>query len=129
MECYQGLISSCIAEPAFRKQFGVYLNKEVGYDIPTRWQSALTQAGPVGAFLGVFLIGPITTKIGYRWATISGLLLINVFVFTMFFGKSLPVLFAGQLLCGIPWGFFNANASGYVSEVRGSSFSAAQLLT
>lgn len=117
MESYQGLIGSCIAEPAFQKRYGVHLGGSQGYVIPTPWQSALTQAGPIGAFIGIFIVGPITNRIGYRWATISGMILINAFIFIMFFGNSLPVLLIGQLLCGVPWGFFIANAPGYASEV------------
>lgn len=118
MESYQlVLIGSAVAEPAFAKRYGVYLGPSEGYVIPTRWQSALTQAGPIGAFVGIFIIGPVTNRIGYRWATISGLILINAFIFVMFFGNSLPVFLVGQFLEGIPWGFFIANSPGYASEV------------
>jgi SP family general alpha glucoside:H+ symporter-like MFS transporter len=35
----------------------------------------------------------------------------------MFFANSLPVFFASQLLEGIPWGIFIANAPAYCSEI------------
>ena len=53
--------------------------------IPTKWQSALFQSGQCGAFVGVFLAGPITTPIGYRWATLLALVLMNATIFISFF--------------------------------------------
>lgn len=65
--------------------------------------------GPVGAFMGVFLAGPLTSKIGYRWATISGLMALNSFIFVFYFANSLGVMLVSQLLEGVPWGIFIAN--------------------
>jgi SP family general alpha glucoside:H+ symporter-like MFS transporter len=63
-----------------------------GFTIPTRWQSALFQSGQCGAFIGVFLAGPITNRLGYRYTTILGLVLMNATIFISFFVSSL-VLF------------------------------------
>ena len=70
--------------------------------IEAGWQSAFQAGGPIGALAGVLLAGPITSRIGYRWATIFGLMLLNAFIFVFYFGNSLPVLFVSQLLEGIP---------------------------
>lgn len=83
----------------------------------TKWQSALQASGPLGAIIGVLLAGPLTSRIGYRYATISGLMLLNAFIFVFYFGNSLPVIFASQILEGIPWGIFIANAPAYCSEI------------
>jgi len=42
---------------------------------------------------------------------------LNATIFIMFFANSLPVFFASQLLEGIPWGIFIANAPAYCSEI------------
>jgi MFS family permease len=111
------LIGNFIALPAFKNDFGV-INPATGLMlIETKWQSALQVSGQLGALIGVFVAGPLTSRIGYRWATLTGLMLLNVFIFSMYFAKSLPVMFVSQLLEGIPWGIFIANAPAYCSEI------------
>lgn len=73
-----------VALPAFQKRYGD-LQSDGSYVIPTRWQSSLFQAGQCGAFVGVFLAGPITTRLGYRWTTIIALILMNATIFIAFF--------------------------------------------
>lgn len=74
-------------------------------------------SGQLGALIGVFLAGPLTSRIGYRWATLVGLGLMNATIFITFFANSLPLFFVGQLLEGLPWGIFIANAPAYCSEI------------
>ncbi|OAL38629.1 hypothetical protein AYO20_02279 [Fonsecaea nubica] len=105
-----------VALPVFQRRFGVSL-KDGGYAIPTRWQSALFQSGQCGAFVGVFLAGPVTNRLGYRWTTILALVLMNATIFISFFADSLTVLTVGQALEGVPWGFFIANSPAYASEI------------
>ncbi|KAJ6456173.1 maltose permease [Mycena sanguinolenta] len=110
------LNSNFVALPAFQQRYGVFVEGS-GWTIPTRWQSALFQSGQCGAFVGVFLAGPITTRIGYRWTAILGLILMNATIFVSFFADSLALLTVGQALEGVPWGFFIANSPAYASEV------------
>jgi SP family general alpha glucoside:H+ symporter-like MFS transporter len=111
------LIGNFIALPAFNSRYGI-LNPNTGkYVIETSWQSALQVAGPVGALIGVFVAGPLSSWIGYRWATIIGLIGLNGGIFIFFFGNSLPIFLLSQLLEGVPWGIFVANAPAYCSEV------------
>lgn len=118
MESYDVfLIGNFVALPAFVNQYGV-LDPATGLMvIETKWQSALQVSGQLGALIGVFLAGPLTSRIGYRYATLSGLMLLNVFIFVFYFAKSLPVIFVAQLLEGLPWGIFIANAPAYCSEI------------
>lgn len=111
------LMGNFIALPAFEDAYGVEDPISGKKFITTPWQSALQMGGPVGAFMGVFLAGPLTSKIGYRWATISGLMALNCFIFIFYFANSLGVMLASQLLEGIPWGIFIANAPAYCSEI------------
>lgn len=73
-----------VALPVFQRHYGVQLASG-DYAIPTRWQSALFQSGQCGAFVGVFMAGPITNLLGYRWTTILGLILMNATIFVSFF--------------------------------------------
>ncbi|KAM0281203.1 hypothetical protein ACHAQH_003633 [Verticillium albo-atrum] len=111
------LIGSFIALPAFADRYGVMNNEGTKFIIETKWQSALQMGGPVGAFIGVFLAGPLTSRIGYRWATITGLMALNGFIFVFYFADSLPLMLVAQLLEGLPWGIFIANAPAYCSEI------------
>ncbi|EED24629.1 hexose carrier protein, putative [Talaromyces stipitatus ATCC 10500] len=107
-----------VAQKAFQARYGVLVDPTTNtYAIPTRWQSALFQSGQCGAFVGVFLAGPITNRIGYRWTTILGLVLMNATIFISFFADSLTVLTIGQAFEGVPWGIFIANSPAYASEV------------
>lgn len=73
-----------VALPAFAQKYGVSVG-DGKYAIPTRWQSALFQSGQCGAFVGVFLAGPVTNRLGYRWTTILALILMNATIFISFF--------------------------------------------
>lgn len=82
-----------VALPAFQKRYGVYKASDNTYTIPTKWQSALFQSGQCGAFIGVFLAGPITTRLGYRWTTIIALIMMNATIFISFFvSRVLPTV-------------------------------------
>ncbi|KAH9826772.1 maltose permease [Teratosphaeria destructans] len=112
------LAGNFVALPYFARTYGVLTDPATNtYTIPTKWQSALFQAGQCGALLGVLLAGPVTNRLGYRWTTILALVMMNGTIFICFFANSLAVLTVGQLFEGIPWGFFIANSPAYASEV------------
>lgn len=111
------LMGQFIATRKFAEDFGVYSEKTQTWIIQASWQSAFQCSGPIGAFIGVFIAGPITSRIGYRWATIGGLMFLNGFIFIFFFGNSQGMFFASQILEGIPWGIFIANAPAYCAEI------------
>lgn len=73
-----------VALTVFKNTYGVKL-ADGSMAIPTKWQSALFQSGQCGAFVGVFLAGPVTTRLGYRWTTILALILMNATIFISFF--------------------------------------------
>ncbi|KAK2071665.1 hypothetical protein P8C59_006071 [Phyllachora maydis] len=121
MESFDMFLSSnFVALTPFQRRYGVEVDASTNpptYAIETKWQSALFQSGQCGAFVGVFLAGPITNRLGYRWTTILALILMNATIFVSFFADSLGVLTAGQALEGVPWGIFIANSPAYASEV------------
>jgi SP family general alpha glucoside:H+ symporter-like MFS transporter len=78
-----------VALGAFQRKYGVLIDAATDtYAIPTRWQSALFQAGQCGAFVGVLAAGPITDRLGYRWTTLLALVLMNATIFISFFVSS-----------------------------------------
>lgn len=79
-----------VAQTAFKQRYGIEHGE--GKTIETKWQSALFQSGQCGAFVGVLIAGPITNRLGYRWTTILGLVLMNATIFISFFVSSLPLL-------------------------------------
>ena len=118
MESYDVfLVNNFLGLPEFKQHYGVNTGADKGYVIPYRWSSSLSVSGQLGALVGVMLAGPITSRIGYRWTTIGGLMLLNAFIFIFYFAKTLGVIFAAQILEGIPWGLFIANAPAYCSEI------------
>ncbi|KAH6665293.1 putative sugar transporter [Plectosphaerella plurivora] len=110
------LMGNFVALEAFCKAYGIQ-DAKGKWTLTSEWQSALQMGGPIGAIIGVVLAGPLTSKIGYRWATITGLMLLNAFNFILYFGDSLPVFLVSQLTAGVPWGIFIANAPAYCSEI------------
>lgn len=118
MESYDVfLCNNFVALPAFKQQYGILDEATGQYNLAPSWQSAIQVSGQLGALIGVFLAGPLTSRIGYRYATLTGLMLLNCFIFVFYFAKSLPVIFVSQLLEGLPWGIFIANAPAYCSEI------------
>jgi SP family general alpha glucoside:H+ symporter-like MFS transporter len=79
-----------VALAAFKDRYGVEVAGQVGKTILTKWQSSLFQAGQCGAFVGVFLAGPITNRLGYRWTTLLALVLMNATIFISFFVSYTP---------------------------------------
>ena len=73
-----------VALGIFAQTYGVKTGPNK-WSIPTKWQSALFQSGQCGAFVGVFLAGPITTRLGYRWTTMLALVIMNATIFISFF--------------------------------------------
>lgn len=83
------LIGNFVALPAFVRKYGVenpdYFNKDTGHFlIAAKWQSSLQVSGQLGALIGVFIAGPLTSYIGYRWATIIGLMSLNGLIFIFY---------------------------------------------
>lgn len=78
-----------VALDAFKLRYGVQ-QADGSYQIETKWQSSLFQAGQCGAFVGVFLAGPVTNRLGYRWTTLLALVMMNATIFISFFVSGTP---------------------------------------
>lgn len=118
MESYDVfLIGNFMAIKEFAQDFGFWDEATQQYVVAFKWQSAQQVSGQLGALIGVFVAGPLTSWLGYRYSFLIGLMLLNAFIFVFYFGKSMPVIFVAQILEGIPWGIFIANAPAYCSEI------------
>lgn len=71
----------------------------------------------MGEILGLFATGYIQDWIGYRKTIMGALFLVICFIFIVFFAKSLAMLEAGEILCGIPWGVFQTLTTAYAADV------------
>lgn len=112
----KGLIASLFANPAFNQQFG-NLQPDGSYELTPSWQTALSIGSGVGEILGLAINGIVAEKFGYRWTIIVSLMLVNAFIFIVFFAKTAPHLLAGQILLGLPWGVFQTITVSYAAEV------------
>lgn len=118
MEGYDtNLLNSFYGFPDFTRKFGEYFPENDGYEIPARWQTALTMCVNVGGIFGLFLAGFFSDRFGYRKTLIGSLLLVTGFIFIVFFAPSIEVLLVGELLLGFPWGAFQTLTVSYASEV------------
>lgn len=111
------LMGSLFGFPAFQKYYGHPFGGQGKYQLNTKWQVALSMGNPVGNVFGVFLNGIFTDWFGHKPVALVSLAILTGLIFIQFFATSVEVLFAGQILCGIPWGIFSTLAPAYASEV------------
>lgn len=50
--------------------------------------------------------GYCSPKYGYKRTYLCGMVAMAAAIFLIVFAQSIPMLFAGELVCGIPWGLF-----------------------
>ena len=110
------LISSLFGLPAFQRKFGVQLENGT-YQVTAAWQTGLSNGALVGEILGLFVAGLIADRFGFKKTMILALSMLTCFIFIVFFAQSLPMLLAGEILCGLPWGVFQTLTTTYAAEV------------
>ncbi|KAG6001639.1 hypothetical protein E4U21_003994 [Claviceps maximensis] len=110
------LLSTLFAYPPFQKKFGVQ-QPDGTYELTAAWQSGLNNATLSGQIIGLFVVGYIADRFGYRKTLMGALTGCAAFIFIPFFAESLPQLLAGQILLGLPWGVFQTLTTTYASEV------------
>ncbi|KAF5859969.1 hypothetical protein ETB97_002166 [Aspergillus alliaceus] len=116
MEGYDtNLIGSFYGYPAFQKQFGV--EHSDGYQVPQSWQSALGAGGTAGCIIGASLNGYLVKYFGFKKVFTAAMLVMCAFISVSFFGHTVGLQVAGQVLCGIPWGIFATIGPAYSSEL------------
>ncbi|OBT83370.1 hypothetical protein VE02_08366 [Pseudogymnoascus sp. 03VT05] len=117
MEGYDtSLIGSFFALPQFRKRFGVELPNG-DYQVTSSWMSGLQNGTQVGQICGLLVAGIIADRFGYKPTILGALFLTIAFIFIFFFAQNIGMLFAGGVLCGLPWGAFQILTTTYAADV------------
>lgn len=110
------LINSFYAFPEFQKSYGVPTS-DGGYQIATKWQSALNNGSVAGSVIGLIANGWLTERFGYRRTLLGALAFLAGSIFLTFFAFNIQTLLAGQILCGLPWGVCSTLTMSYAAEV------------
>lgn len=111
------LIGSLYGFPAFQHRFGHEVGNTGSWQVEPKWQTALGMCGSSAGIIGIFLGSMVTERIGHRKTLILNLVFLTGCIFIVFFAKDIRMLFAGEFLCGLPWGVFTTAAPVYASEV------------
>lgn len=74
--------------------------------IPANWQAAINNAASIGQVIGLVINGFAQTRYGSKRVYCCAMVVMVGAIFIPVFSTSLPMLFAGELVCGIPWGIF-----------------------
>lgn len=118
MEGYDtSLMSSMYALPIFCERFGTWDAESKVWEISAQWQIGLSMCINVGEIIGLQMSGFVADRIGYRYTLVGSVAFLAAFTFIIFFANSCAMIAVGQILCGIPWGFFQTLAVSYASEV------------
>ncbi|KAJ5633532.1 hypothetical protein N7528_001374 [Penicillium herquei] len=117
MEGYDtALLSSLFAFDTFNVRYGT-LQPDGSYVISAPWRSGLTNGEACGEILGLWACGMIQARFGYKKTLMGALVLIVGAIFITFFAQNLPMLLAGEIVCGLAWGVFPALATAYASDI------------
>lgn len=117
MEGYDtSLLSSFYGYPTFTKRFGNEL-PDGTYQISSKWQAGLGNGGQVGQILGLMTAGVVAERYGYRKTILGAMVMMIAFIFVLFFAQNIGMLFAGSVLCGLPWGAFQTLTTTYAADV------------
>lgn len=110
------LMGSFYAMDPFNKKYGD-LQPDGTYQLTAQWQSGLSNAMAVGSFIGLFITGFVSERLGYRRTMLYALTAIIGAIFVLFFAPNLPTLLVGEILMGLPLGVFQTLTVTYASEV------------
>ncbi|KAJ5439485.1 uncharacterized protein N7458_010483 [Penicillium daleae] len=110
------ILGNFYALPAFQKRFGVYYEGS-GWQIPAKWQVAMSMGSLVGQILGAYLVTFPMERFGRKKTFAVSLCCTAALTFMQFFAQSIEVLTASQYLSGIVWGTYCVISTTYASEV------------
>ncbi|KKZ63920.1 MFS transporter, SP family, general alpha glucoside:H+ symporter [[Emmonsia] crescens] len=110
------LVNNFYAFPQWNQKYGVRLAND-NYQIPAKWQAALSNGAVVGEIIGLFINGWASERFGYRYTILTCLLFLSGFITIFFTAAHVEALLIAEILCGIPWGVFQTLCITYASEV------------
>ncbi|RSH95719.1 hypothetical protein EHS25_000811 [Saitozyma podzolica] len=110
------IINSFFGQSSFLHRFG-QVNAQGQYFIPANWQSALNNAASIGQVIGLLINGYCQDRFGSKKTYLCAMVFMAGAIFLLVFANSLEMLFAGELVCGIPWGIFQTLTTAYAAEI------------
>jgi SP family general alpha glucoside:H+ symporter-like MFS transporter len=111
-----GLINNFFAHEAYLNRFG-WPDANGKQHIPTSWQAAIGNGNNLGSIIGLLLNGYLQSRFGSRRVYMAAMVLMTGTIFVLFFSVNVQMLFAGNILCGIPWGIFQTLTTAYAAEI------------
>ncbi|KAL1846253.1 hypothetical protein Daus18300_014308 [Diaporthe australafricana] len=100
-----GLINNFFGQKAYLNKFG-WPDANGKQHIPSSWQAAIGNGNNLGSIIGLLLNGWLQSRYGSRKVYMGSMALMGGTIFTLFFAVNVQMLFAANILCGIPWGIF-----------------------
>lgn len=100
-----GLINNFFGVKAYLNKFG-WPDANGKQHIPSSWQAAIGNGNNLGSIIGLLLNGWLQSRFGSRKVYMAAMALMGATIFTLFFAVNVQMLFAANILCGIPWGIF-----------------------
>jgi len=117
MEGYDtSLLGNFYAQRAFQLKFGHPASNGTN-QVSAPWQAGLSNGAAIGEILGLLAGGLVAERFGYRKTLIGCLIMLIGTIFICFFAVNLEMLFAGEVLCGLPWGAFQTLTTTYAADV------------
>lgn len=111
-----GLINNFFAHEAYLRKFG-WPDANGKQHVPASWQSAISNGNNLGSIIGLLLNGFLQSRYGSRKVYMGAMALMGVTIFALFFAVNVQMLFAANILCGIPWGIFQTLTTAYAAEI------------
>ena len=104
------------ALPQFRERFGIELPAG-SFQITSAWQSGLANGAQIGQLAGLMIAGLLAERYGYKKTILGALFIMICVVFLFFFAQSIGMLFAAEVLAGLPWGAFQTLTTTYAADI------------
>ncbi|CAH0047385.1 unnamed protein product [Clonostachys solani] len=111
-----GLINNFFAHKAYLARFG-WPDANGKQHVSTSWQAAIGNGNNLGSIIGLLLNGYLQSRYGSRRVYMAAMALMTCTIFCLFFAVNVQMLFAANILCGIPWGVFQTLTTAYAAEI------------
>ncbi|TID07227.1 Maltose permease MAL31 [Colletotrichum higginsianum] len=113
-----GLINNFFGHPAYQKKFGYLVSTNPDkYRVSASWQAAIGNGNNLGSIIGLLLNGWLQSRFGSRRVYMGAMAAMGATIFMLFFAVNVQMLFAANILCGIPWGIFQTLTTAYAAEI------------
>ncbi|GJC78594.1 maltose permease MAL31 [Colletotrichum liriopes] len=115
-----GLINNFFAHDAYINKFG-WPDANGKMHISASWQAAIGNGNNLGSIIGLLLNGWLQSRFGSRRVYMAAMVAMGGTIFALFFSVNVQMLFAANILCGIPWGVFQTLTTAYAAEISPTS--------